>query len=256
MRLRYPEGVRSQIDADLTVRGNFKAPTLGGHGDREERRLDERDRRPGRALRFRRPGRRRAGTSSGGGAAPSRFRPRVPVPSTLRIENNLARMVASADLELRGTYDRPVLLGRADIERGEVTFEGRRYQVTRGTIDFTNPTRDRAVLRRRGRNQRARARPDLSRDRGRGGTTDRLQPELSSDPPLPTADVLALLFSDTGAPRSRRRRAARAAESERAANRHPDRARDAGARQARVLGSRQAWSSRHSASTPSSSRRR
>ena len=28
--LRYPEGVRSVVDADLTVRGNFKAPTLGG----------------------------------------------------------------------------------------------------------------------------------------------------------------------------------------------------------------------------------
>ncbi len=42
---------------------------------------------------------------------------------------------------LRGTYDQPVLFGHADVERGEVTFEGRRYQVTRGTIDFTNPTR-------------------------------------------------------------------------------------------------------------------
>src|SRR5258708_668459 len=50
-------------------------------------------------------------------------------------------MVASADLTLRGTYDRPVLFGRADVERGEVNFEGRRYRVTRGTIDFTNPTR-------------------------------------------------------------------------------------------------------------------
>ena len=51
------------------------------------------------------------------------------------------RLVASADLTLRGTYDRPVLFGRADIGRGEVTFEGRRYRVTRGSIDFTNPNR-------------------------------------------------------------------------------------------------------------------
>jgi len=40
-------------------------------------------------------------------------------PSTLRVENNLARMVANADLSLRGTYDRPVISGHADIERGE-----------------------------------------------------------------------------------------------------------------------------------------
>ena len=42
---------------------------------------------------------------------------------------------------LRGTYDRPLLFGRAEIERGEVTFEGKRYVVTRGTIDFSNPNR-------------------------------------------------------------------------------------------------------------------
>ena len=73
--------------------------------------------------------------------SPLRFDVRLLAPSTLRIENNLARLVASADLTLRGTYDRPLLFGRAEVERGEVTFEGRRYLVTRGTIDFTNPTR-------------------------------------------------------------------------------------------------------------------
>ena len=66
---------------------------------------------------------------------------RINAPSTLRIENNTARVVAAADLQLRGTFDRPLLFGRADIERGEVRFEGKRYLVTRGTIDFNNPSR-------------------------------------------------------------------------------------------------------------------
>ncbi len=30
MHLRYPEGIRSTVDADLSVRGNFRAPTIGG----------------------------------------------------------------------------------------------------------------------------------------------------------------------------------------------------------------------------------
>ena len=72
---------------------------------------------------------------------PLKFDLQLLMPSTLRIENNLARMVASADLTLRGTYDRPVVAGHADVERGEVTFEGRRYRITHGTMDFTNPTR-------------------------------------------------------------------------------------------------------------------
>ena len=30
MHLRYPEGIRSVVDADLSLRGNVQAPTLGG----------------------------------------------------------------------------------------------------------------------------------------------------------------------------------------------------------------------------------
>ena len=48
---------------------------------------------------------------------PVRFDIQVQAPQTLRVENNLAHLVASADLSLTGTYDRPVLLGRAEIVR-------------------------------------------------------------------------------------------------------------------------------------------
>jgi autotransporter translocation and assembly factor TamB len=121
------------------------------------------------------------------------------VPSTLRVDNNLARLVVSADLSLLGTYDRPVLFGHADIERGEVTFEGRRYRVTRGSIDFTNPTRiepffdveAETIARVPGQTYRVTI--------SGAGTPDRLQPTLSSDPPLPAADILALLFGNVGA---------------------------------------------------------
>ena len=72
---------------------------------------------------------------------PLRYDVRIEVPSTLRVDTNLLRLVASADLTLQGTYDRPVIAGHADIERGDVNFEGRRYRITRGAIDFNNPTR-------------------------------------------------------------------------------------------------------------------
>ena len=45
--------------------------------------------------------------------------------------------MSSAELTLRGTYDRPQLFGRAEIERGEVFFEGKRYNVRRGVVDFS-----------------------------------------------------------------------------------------------------------------------
>jgi translocation and assembly module TamB len=118
------------------------------------------------------------------------------------------RLVASADLTLRGTYDRPVLLGHADVDRGQVVFEGRRYRVTRGSIDLTNVTRidpffdveAETNVRVIGQTYRVTV--------SAAGTTDRLSPKFESDPPLPTADVLALLFSDvqrTDAPELRAR---------------------------------------------------
>ncbi len=199
MHLRYPEGIRSTVDADLSLRGNVKAPTLGGTVTVKERDLDAADRserrhprllvgpyRWSRRSRRRRRRRRcRCGSTS-----------RCVVPSTLRVENNLARLVASADLQLRGTYDRPLLFGRAEVDRGEVTFEGRRYLVTRGNIDFTNPTRIEPFFDVEART-RVRVPGQTYQVIVRAvGTMDRLQPELSSDPPLPSADVLALLFSD------------------------------------------------------------
>jgi autotransporter translocation and assembly factor TamB len=109
-------------------------------------------------------------------------------------------MVANADLTLRGTYDRPAISGHADIDRGEVTFEGRRYRITRGSMDFTNPTRIEPFfdveaetnVRVTGQTYRVTV--------GFAGTPDRIRPTLNSDPYLPASDVLALLFSD--APRT------------------------------------------------------
>jgi translocation and assembly module TamB len=118
------------------------------------------------------------------------------MPSTLRVENNLARMVASADLTLRGTYDHPVFLGHAEVTRGELSYKGKRYRVTKGSVDFTNPTRIEPFfdveaetnVRTAGQNYRLTV--------GVTGSTQKLVPTLASEPFLPAADILALLFSD------------------------------------------------------------
>lgn len=194
MRLRYPEGVRSAVDADLAIRGNVKAPTVGGtvtvKNALMSRRVD-----PSAAGLLDLAGVKPDATTTAS-LVPIRLDIEVRVPSTLRVENNLARLVASADLQLRGTYDKPALFGRAEVDRGEVMFEGRRYVVTRGAIDFTNPLKVEPFfdveaetrVRVPGQTYRVMVRA--------AGTMERLQPELSSDPPLPAADVLALLFSD------------------------------------------------------------
>jgi hypothetical protein len=195
VRLRYPEGVRSQIDADLTVRGNVKAPTLGGTVTVRNATWSKRIEPTAGLFDF-------AGGGSTSGAAaletptvPLRFDIRVLVPATLHVDNNLLEnLVASADLQLRGTYDRPVIFGRAEVDRGVVRFEGRRYKITRGTIDFTNPARIEPFF-----DVEAETNVRVPGQTYRvivsaAGTTAHLQPQLSSDPPLPAADVLTLLL--------------------------------------------------------------
>lgn len=197
MRLRFPEGMRSIVDADLTLTGSVDAATLGGNVTVRSAVYTRRFDAGGGILDL-------AGsptpTTGGGGSfqetLPLRYDVQLNAPSTLRIENNQARIQATADLQLRGTFDRPLVFGRAEIDRGEVTFEGRRYVITRGTIDFNNPTRIEPFFDVE-TETRVRVPDDTYRIGLRmTGTFDRLTPVFTADPPLPEVEILALLFSD------------------------------------------------------------
>ena len=212
--------MRSLVDADLALRGPATAPVLTGSVHGEERASG-----PGRST----PPAGCSTSPAGGNAVvppskarcrPSRaeslsFDVRLVAPSTLRIDNDQARIVASADLNLRGTSIGRWCSAAPTSSAAKSSFEGRRYLVTRGSLDFTNPDRIQpffdieAETRVRVPGQTYRVTLRMA------GTTERLQPEFTSDPPLPPLDILTLLFSDSGA--ERRRRAGRAAAAQRAA---------------------------------------
>jgi hypothetical protein len=202
VQLRYPSGVRSVIDADLALRGNYQAPTLAGTVTVKSavysRRIDEADLLELVARRAAEGGEEPAPVEPVAPAVPLRLDIEIMVPSTFRVDNNLARLNANADFFLRGTYDRPTWFGRAEIERGEVLLLGRRYRVTRGTVDLINPARFEPMfdaefqtnVRVPGQTYRV-----IVSAVGTAAA-DRMALSFTSDPPLPAADVLALLFSD------------------------------------------------------------
>jgi len=198
MTLRYPEGMRSVVDANLSLQGPATTPLVTGTVNVT---------RATWSRGFGSSGGLFSGLTGGEAAIPViegqvaaasnvRFDVRLLAPSTITIDNDQARIVASADMTLRGTLDRPLLFGNAEIERGEVEFEGRRYLVTRGSLDFANANRIQpffdieAETRVRVPGQTYRVTMRMA------GTTDRLQPQFTSDPPLQTLDILTLLFSD------------------------------------------------------------
>ena len=231
MHLRYPEGFRSTVDAALTLRGNPSALVLGGN-------VTIRD---GVYVKRFEPNVDIFALASGGGtglpaaasdsaAIPVRFDLKIQAPGTLRVENNLARIVSRADLTLNGTYENPVVFGRADIERGEILFEGNRYRVTRGTIDFLNPARLQPFFDIEAETRiRVLADPGSATASGAetyrvtialSGTLDgRMNFEVNSDPPLPAVDIISLMFGQTSAadlanPELRRLRPEAATQSE------------------------------------------
>jgi hypothetical protein len=202
MRVRYPEGFRSQVDADLALRGSAQSPLLTGTVRvKDALWIKPVDTEGAGIFGLLAPGEVAAPTSSASAAFPIRFDLRIEAPSALRVDHPTSRLVASAELTLRGTYDRPILLGRADIDRGEILLEGNRYLVTRGGIEFANPARldpffdIEAETRARAPGQTYRVTFRAS------GTRDRFVWDFSSDPPLSTVDILALLFGDPRDPR-------------------------------------------------------
>ena len=107
----------------------------------------------------------------------------------LDVQTAIARVAGDADLRVRGTAAKPVVLGRVDIARGDVNFSGTKYHLERGDITFSNPVRIEPIL---DLEASARVR-DYDITLGFHGQLDKLNATYSSDPPLPTADIIALL---------------------------------------------------------------
>ena len=114
---------------------------------------------------------------------------RVTTTPELQMQTAMAKLSGDADLRVRGTAARPAVLGRIDILEGEVFFNGAKYRLERGDVIFTNPARIEPIL-----DLEASTRvSDYDVSIGVNGTADKLNVNYRSEPPLPSADIIALL---------------------------------------------------------------
>jgi translocation and assembly module TamB len=186
VRLRYPQGVSSMTNAQLRWSGTSSASTISG--DMTVTKLAVT---PGFDF----------GsylTSSAQTVALPQTNPllsrvnldlHIVTTPELQMQTAALRLSGDADFRLRGTAARPVLLGRADINEGEVYINGAKYRLERGDITFTNPVTTTPYL-----DLQASTRVrDYDITLTLNGPLDKPRLNYSSEPPLPQADIVSLL---------------------------------------------------------------
>ncbi len=186
VRLRYPPGVSSTADANLHFSGSTDASTLSG--DVTVTKLSVT---PG--FDFGAYLARNAQSSPLPQTNPllNRIRLDVHVVTTpeLRMQTAIVRLSGDADLRLRGTAAKPALLGRADVIEGEVFFNGSKYHLERGDVSFISPVTITPIL---DLQMSTRVR-DYDITVSLNGEANKLKLSYRSEPPLPEADIVALL---------------------------------------------------------------
>jgi translocation and assembly module TamB len=106
-----------------------------------------------------------------------------------QIQWTSAQIGIDGDVRLRGTWDRPILLGNVHLLGGQMAFRGNNFDLTRGDINFANPFRLDPVL-------NVEATAMISQYQvtiNFSGPASRLSMTYRSDPPLPDSDIIALL---------------------------------------------------------------
>jgi translocation and assembly module TamB len=186
VRLRYPPGVSSTANAHLRFAGSSSASTLSG--DVTVTKLAVM---PG--FDFGAYLSRSSGTVNLPQTNPllNRIRLDVHIVTTpeLQMQTAAIRLSGDADLRLRGTAAKPVVLGRADVLEGQVYFNGTKYELERGNVSFTNPVTTTPLLDLQATTQVR----DYDITLNLNGSPDKLKLTYRSEPPLPEADIITLL---------------------------------------------------------------
>lgn len=190
IRLLYPQGMREAVDANIHLAGTTENATLGGTVN-----LADISFTPAFDLNT------FLGQFSGGVAAPpsqgitQNINLNLAVHSTNNV-NLVSRTLSvngSANLQVRGTAADPVILGRVNLNSGDVIMNNDRFVLTGGTIQFVNPSQTEPVVN-LGITTTIQQYNISMRFQG---PATQLQTQYNSDPALPQADILNLLAFGT-----------------------------------------------------------
>jgi translocation and assembly module TamB len=186
MRLSYPNGLRSLLDANLTLSGTAQASIVSGRVL-----IDSLSFTPDFDLST------FAGQFNSQGASPSQpgfadtVKLAVAVQSgeSLRAVSSQVSLAGQLALQVGGTAGDPVITGRTTLTSGELFYRNVRYQLQRGVITFDDPNQTRPVLNVSVTTLVEQYNLTLTLR----GPLDKLTTSYVSDPPLATADIINLI---------------------------------------------------------------
>jgi translocation and assembly module TamB len=189
VRLRYPPGVSSTANADLRLTGTTNAAILSGDVVVTKLAVT-----PGFDFGAYIEKSKQAGVIAQTDSVASRLRLDVHVATTpeLQMQTAIARLSGNADLRVRGTAERPAILGRVEVLEGEISFNGTKYRLERGDVTFSNPAKTQPIIDLQAAT-RVRDYDITVRFRGDASAPNGLKVTWQSEPQLPEADVIALL---------------------------------------------------------------
>jgi translocation and assembly module TamB len=185
VRLLYPEGLRTLLDANLAYSGTTTASALTGRVL-----IDGLSFTPDFDLASFSDQFSTGGTVSQPGFADTvRLQIAVQSRENLSATSSQVSVEGQAALQVGGTAANPVITGRTTLTSGEIFFRNTRYQLQRGVITFDDPNQTHPVLNLSVTTTIEQYNLTLTMR----GPLDKLTTSYTSDPPLATADIINLV---------------------------------------------------------------
>jgi len=186
-RFVYPEGFSSTIDANLFLQGDAKSKFAKGDILIKKGEYKRRVEWKSALLEFQKA------RQTAKGEVPvlgdTALNIQIHGKENIWINNNTAKLPLEADVILKGTINRPIIVGKVEAIDGEIYFRKNRFKVISGRVDFTDPEKINPVFDIHASSKVRKYQIDLNIT----GTLDRFNLFLISDPPLSETDILALL---------------------------------------------------------------
>jgi translocation and assembly module TamB len=188
VRVRYPEGVSSVSDADITIAGTSERSEASGTVTIRRISINPKSDISTILASATQPV--KTPEAKAGLLTNMNLDVQIETAPDVAFQTSVAQSIeADANLRLRGTAANPAVLGRLNITQGELVFFGNKYTINQGSVSFFNPGKIDPVLN-----------IDLE-TKARGvdviltvtGPLNKLNVSYRSDPPLQFSDIVALL---------------------------------------------------------------